>query len=59
MQKKIREAQLAQYNYILVVGEKEAEQKTVNVRTRDNVIHGEKSVNDIIAEFKSIAAQFK
>jgi threonyl-tRNA synthetase len=40
MQKKVREAQLAQYNYILVVGEKEIEQRLVNVRTRDNVVHG-------------------
>ena len=35
-----REAQLAQYNYILVVGEAEKEACTVNVRTRDNVVHG-------------------
>jgi threonyl-tRNA synthetase len=40
--KKIRELQLAQYNYILVVGEKEKEKKTVNVRTRDNIVHGTK-----------------
>ena len=36
----VREAQLAQYNYILVVGEAEKEACTVNVRTRDNVVHG-------------------
>jgi len=36
----VREAQLAQYNYILVVGELEKEARTVNVRTRDNVVHG-------------------
>lgn len=40
MQKKVREAQLAQYNYILVVGAQEKEENTVNVRTRDNVVHG-------------------
>ncbi|KAL6760107.1 hypothetical protein V8C86DRAFT_2561020 [Haematococcus lacustris] len=40
MQKKVREAQLAQYNYILVVGEAERTAQTVNVRTRDNVVHG-------------------
>ncbi len=38
--RQVREAQLAQYNYILVVGEQEAAQRTVNVRTRDNVVHG-------------------
>ena len=56
MNKKIRNAQLDQYNYILgieyhthysyyylstVVGEKEVTSQTVNVRTRDNVVHGE------------------
>jgi threonyl-tRNA synthetase len=47
MQKKVREAQLAQYNYILVVGEQEKENKTVNVRTRDNVVHGMHTVSDL------------
>ncbi|CAE7782680.1 TARS1, partial [Symbiodinium microadriaticum] len=36
LKKKIRDAQLAQYNFILVVGEQEASAGTVNVRTRDN-----------------------
>jgi threonyl-tRNA synthetase len=36
----VREAQLAQYNYILVVGESEKASGTVNVRTRDNHVHG-------------------
>ncbi|XP_044488306.1 threonine--tRNA ligase, mitochondrial 1-like [Mangifera indica] len=35
IQKKIREAQLAQYNYILVVGEDEAKTGEVSVRERD------------------------
>ncbi len=34
----VREAQLAQYNYILVVGEEEKAAGTVNVRTRDNQV---------------------
>jgi threonyl-tRNA synthetase len=38
--KKIREAQLDKINYILVVGEKEVTDSTVNVRTRDNVVEG-------------------
>jgi len=59
IQKKVREAQLAQYNFMLVVGEKEAEQRTVNVRTRDNVVHGEKAVDLVIQEFKQLAAEFK
>lgn len=48
--KKVRDAQLEQVNYILVVGDKEAENKTVNVRTRDNVVHGEKKVDSLIKE---------
>ena len=38
--KKIRNAQLDQYNYILTVGDQEVENKTVTVRTRDGVVHG-------------------
>lgn len=41
MNKKIRNAQLLQINYMLTVGDKEMENKTVNLRTRDNVVHGE------------------
>ncbi|HEY2810134.1 MAG TPA: threonine--tRNA ligase [Rhabdochlamydiaceae bacterium] len=39
--KKIRNAQLMQYNYMLTVGDKELENQTVALRTRDNVVHGE------------------
>lgn len=39
--KKIRNAQLMQINYMLTVGDKEIENKTANLRTRDNVVHGE------------------
>lgn len=65
--KKIRNAQLAQYNYILgmcdvrgmhvlcvcmcvcaVVGEKEETNQTVNVRTRDNKVHGEHRLEDLL-----------
>jgi len=46
--KKVREAQLDQVNYILVVGEKEVADKTVTVRTRDNVVHGAQKVNKLI-----------
>ena len=38
--KKIREAQLAQYNYILTAGDAELTAQTISVRTRDNVVHG-------------------
>ena len=47
--KKVRNAQLMQVNYILTVGDKEVENKTVALRTRDNVLHGEVKVSDLIA----------
>lgn len=39
--KKVRNAQLLQVNYILTVGDKEVENQTIAVRTRDNTVHGE------------------
>ncbi|MFW6450524.1 MAG: threonine--tRNA ligase [Nanoarchaeota archaeon] len=50
--KKIREAQLENVNYILVVGDNEVEGKTVNVRTRKNEVLGEKNVDGFIKELK-------
>jgi threonyl-tRNA synthetase len=46
--KKVREAQLDFIPYILVVGDKEQENNSVNIRTRDNVVHGEKPVTEFI-----------
>ncbi|XP_023249300.1 threonine--tRNA ligase, cytoplasmic [Seriola lalandi dorsalis] len=54
LNKKIRNAQLAQYNFILVVGEKEKTSNTVNVRTRDNKVHGEHSVEACIDRLKQL-----
>ena len=50
MQKKVREAQLEQWNYILVVGEGEKTNRTVNIRTRDNVVHGEHKLEEGLLE---------
>jgi threonyl-tRNA synthetase len=47
--KKIREAQLSQANYILVVGDEDEKSKTVTVRTRDNVVHGAKDPDKFLA----------
>ncbi|XP_029663792.1 threonine--tRNA ligase, cytoplasmic isoform X2 [Formica exsecta] len=52
LNKKIRNAQLAQFNFILVVGEKERNAGTVNIRTRDNVVHGEMAVEELITKLK-------
>lgn len=46
--KKVRNAQLSQINYILTVGEQEVEHKTANLRTRDNVVHGEIQIDSFI-----------
>ena len=50
--KKVRDAELQRVNYILVVGDKEVSNKTVNVRTRNNEILGEKKVDEFLAKLK-------
>ncbi|XP_005987820.1 threonine--tRNA ligase 1, cytoplasmic isoform X4 [Latimeria chalumnae] len=54
LNKKIRNAQLAQYNFILVVGEKEKAINAVNVRTRDNKVHGETAVIVAIEKLRKL-----
>ncbi|KAL5004021.1 hypothetical protein ScPMuIL_017477 [Solemya velum] len=56
LNKKVRNAQLAQYNFIFVVGEKELANNTANVRTRDNKVHGEQSIVKIIERFSELKA---
>jgi threonyl-tRNA synthetase len=51
--KKIRDAEIEHFNYILVLGDTECEKKVVNVRTRDNEILGEQSVDDFVAKLKA------
>lgn len=46
--KKVRTAQMDQVNYILTVGDKEMESGVANLRTRDNVVHGEVSIDEFI-----------
>ncbi|MGR3912485.1 MAG: threonine--tRNA ligase [Candidatus Rhabdochlamydia sp.] len=45
MNKKVRNAQLLQINYMITIGDKEMENKTLSLRTRDNVLHGEMSLD--------------
>ena len=42
---------------ILVVGEKEKENKTVNVRTRDNKQHGEFSIDVVLPKFQKLSSE--
>eukprot|EP01100_Stratorugosa_tubuloviscum_P012493 TRINITY_DN595_c0_g3_i1.p1 TRINITY_DN595_c0_g3~~TRINITY_DN595_c0_g3_i1.p1 ORF type:complete len:758 (+),score=387.00 TRINITY_DN595_c0_g3_i1:150-2423(+) len=51
LNKKIRDGQISQYNYILVVGGDEITANSVNIRTRDNVRHGTKSISELITMF--------
>jgi threonyl-tRNA synthetase len=53
-QKKVRNAQIAQYNFQLVVGEAEVKNGTVNIRTRENQIEGEMKVEDFIEMCKKL-----
>jgi threonyl-tRNA synthetase len=46
--KKVRNAQLAQWNYILVAGEEEMLSGTVDVRTRDTERHGKMRVDQVV-----------
>lgn len=52
LQKKVREAQLAQFNYILVVGAEEEAGESVNIRTRDNIVHGTKKIPDFLEDLR-------
>jgi threonyl-tRNA synthetase len=47
IKKKVRDAQLEKYNYMLVVGDKEEESQTVNIRARNNEVLGTKSIGEL------------
>ncbi|XVE75087.1 hypothetical protein DITRI_Ditri12bG0068600 [Diplodiscus trichospermus] len=57
-QKKVREAQLAQYNYILVVGEEELNMKQVSLRVRDRADHSTMSLEGLLHHFKAETTAF-
>ncbi|XP_073340887.1 threonine--tRNA ligase 1, cytoplasmic-like isoform X2 [Pagrus major] len=48
LNKKIRSAQLVQYNYIFVVGDKESETGTVNVRSRGGKQLGKRPTEEVL-----------
>jgi len=58
-QKKVRNAQIAQYNFQLVVGKSEVENGTVNIRTRENKVEGEMKVEEMIDMLKRLRDEFK
>jgi threonyl-tRNA synthetase len=51
--KKVRTAQLLKTNYMLTVGDKEIENHTAALRTRDNVVHGEIDISDFLAKVET------
>lgn len=55
--KKVRNAQMDQYNFILVIGAQEVESNTVNVRNREGEILGKKTIDELIQFFKSLSPQ--
>jgi threonyl-tRNA synthetase len=59
MQKKIRDAQLQKIPYMLVVGEREAQENTVSVRLRSGKDLGAMAVEQFIARVKSEAESRK
>ncbi len=50
--KKVRNAQLLQINYMLTVGDQEVDNATINLRTRDNVVHGELALDIFIKHLR-------
>jgi threonyl-tRNA synthetase len=46
--KKVRLAQMDQVSYMLTIGDQECENKTISLRSRDNVVYGEMQVNQFI-----------
>lgn len=58
LNKQIRNAQLSQFNFILVLGPREMENGTVNVRTRDNAVRGEVKVEELIKKFRRFQDEY-
>ena len=58
LDKKIRNAQQAYYNFIFVVGREEAESGCVNVRTRDNTQLGIYPVDQVLEKLHRLRKQF-
>jgi threonyl-tRNA synthetase len=44
----VRLAQMDQVSYMLTIGDQECENKTISLRSRDNIVYGEMQVNQFI-----------
>lgn len=58
-QKKVRNAQIAQYNFQMVVGKVEAENGSVNIRTRENTVEGEMKADEMIDMCRRLRSEYK
>jgi len=58
-QKKVRNAQVSQYNFQMVVGKNEVDNGSVNIRNRENEVEGEMKVDDMIEKLKQMRADHK
>jgi threonyl-tRNA synthetase len=58
LNKKVREAQLAQYNFILVVGQQEKDSDSVNVRTRENEVQGTILIDELVKKFQLLVENY-
>eukprot|EP01063_Lacrimia_lanifica_P014850 TRINITY_DN2141_c0_g1_i1.p2 TRINITY_DN2141_c0_g1~~TRINITY_DN2141_c0_g1_i1.p2 ORF type:complete len:848 (+),score=413.45 TRINITY_DN2141_c0_g1_i1:121-2544(+) len=54
LNKKVRNGQVNQYNFILVVGNDERENGSVAIRTRDNKQHGTKPLAEVLQWFNTL-----
>ncbi|KAH3758767.1 threonine--tRNA ligase, cytoplasmic [Pelomyxa schiedti] len=59
LQKKVREAQLSQYNFIVVVGKEEQDNNTINIRSRENVQRTAVRVVDFLAELATLEREYR
>mmetsp|Transcript_36162 Transcript_36162/g.70285 ORF Transcript_36162/g.70285 Transcript_36162/m.70285 type:complete len:690 (-) Transcript_36162:143-2212(-) len=57
--KKVRNAVIAKYNYILVLGPKEQEKKMVNIRTREGKVLGMEAISVFLDMLAEDVAAFK
>lgn len=55
LNKKIRNAQLDQWNFILVAGEEEQKEGQVDIRSRDNQRIGKMRIDQLVEYFKSLS----
>ncbi|KAI6185183.1 hypothetical protein M3Y99_01950700 [Aphelenchoides fujianensis] len=58
MNKQVRNAEIQQFNFILVLDQQDVENKTVNVRTRCKLQHGEITLDELIRKFKRFAEEY-